>query len=99
MLYNEDIVNLYFMAKDCEAAYGQVFAIGGGIDNSLSLLELFKMLENKLGLKMEYRQLPWRESDQKVFVADIEKAKRIIGWEPNVSAEDGIGRMLDWLSK
>lgn len=97
VLYNEDIVNLYFMAKDCEAAYGQVFAIGGGIDNSLSLLELFQMLEKKLDIKMEYKQLPWRESDQKVFVADIEKAKRIIGWEPKVSAEDGIGRMLDWL--
>lgn len=99
VLYNEDIVNLYFTAKDCEAAYGQVFAIGGGIDNSLSLLELFKMLEIKLDIKMEYRQLPWRESDQKVFVADIEKAKRIIGWVPKVSAEDGIGRMLDWLRK
>lgn len=99
VLYNEDIVNLYFTAMDCEAAYGQVFAIGGGIDNSLSLLELFNMLENKLGIKMEYKQLPWRESDQKVFVADIEKAKRIIGWEPKVSAEDGIGRMLDWLRK
>lgn len=99
VLYNEDIVNLYFTAKDCEAAYGQVFAIGGGIDNSLSLLELFKMLEIKLDIKMEYRQLPWRESDQKVFVADIEKAKRIIGWEPKVSAEDGIVRMLDWLRK
>lgn len=97
VLYNEDIVNLYFTAKDCETAYGQVFAIGGGIDNSLSLLELFKLLEKKLGIKMEYKQLPWRESDQKVFVADIEKAKRIIGWEPKVSAEDGIGRMLDWL--
>ena len=47
---------------------------------------------------MEYKQLPWRESDQKVFVADIEKAKRIIGWEPQVSAKDGIDRMLDWLS-
>lgn len=99
VLYNEDIVNLYFMAKDCEAAYGQVFAIGGGIDNSLSLLELFQMLEKKLDIKMEYKQLPWRESDQKVFVADIEKAKHLIGWEPKVSAEDGIGRMLDWLRK
>lgn len=97
VLYNEDIVNLYFMAKDCKAAYGQVFAIGGGIDNSLSLLELFQMLEKKLDIKMEYKQLPWRESDQKVFVADIEKAKRIIGWDPKVSAEDGISRMLDWL--
>ena len=99
VLYNEDIVNLYFTAKDCEAAYGQVFAIGGGIDNSLSLLELFQMLEKKLDVKMEYKQLPWRESDQKVFVADIDKAKRIIGWVPKVSAEDGISRMLDWLRK
>lgn len=99
VLYNDDIVNLYFMAKDSEAAYGQVFAIGGGIENSLSLLELFKMLESKLGIKMEYKQLPWRESDQKVFVADIEKAKRLIGWEPKVSADDGISRMLDWLQK
>ena len=99
VLYNEDIVNLYFSAKDCKEAYGQVFAIGGGIENSLSLLELFAMLEKKLDIKMKYTQLDWRESDQKVFVADIEKAKRIIGWTPKVSADDGISRMLNWLMK
>ncbi len=99
VLYNEDIVNLYFMAKDSEKAYGQVFAIGGGIDNSLSLLELFAMLEGKLGIKMNFRQLPWRESDQKVFVADIGKAKNVIGWEPKVSADEGISRMLAWLKE
>ena len=77
--------------------YGQVFAIGGGIENSLSLLELFAMLEKKLDIKMNYTQLDWRESDQKVFVADIEKAKRIIGWTPKVSADDGISRMIAWL--
>lgn len=97
VLYNDDIVNLYFTAKDVQSAYGQVFAIGGGIANSLSLLELFFMLEKKLDINMDYKQLPWRESDQKVFVADIKKAKSIIGWEPKVTAEDGIGRMLDWL--
>ena len=99
VLFNDDVVNLYFMAKDCEAAYGQVFNIGGGIANSLSLLELFAMLEKKLDVKMTYRQLPWRESDQKVFVADIEKAKRVIGWEPKVSSEEGISKMLEWLEK
>lgn len=99
VLYNEDIVNLYFSAKDCKEAYGQVFAIGGGIENSLSLLELFAMLESKLDVKLNYSQLPWRESDQKVFVADIEKAKQIIGWEPKVSANEGISRMLDWLQQ
>lgn len=99
VLYSDDIVNLYFCAKDCEDAYGQVFAIGGGIENSLSLLELFAMLEDKLDIKMNYTQLPWRESDQKVFVADIEKARRIIGWEPKVSANDGVGMMLKWLQQ
>lgn len=66
-------MNLYFTAKDIDKAYGEVFNIGGGIENSLSLLELFDLLENKLDIEMTYTQLPWRESDQKVFVADIEK--------------------------
>lgn len=97
LLYSTDIVNLYFTAKDCKNAYGQVFNIGGGINNSLSLLELFEMLENKLKIKMNFKKLEWRESDQKVFVADIAKAKEIIGWQPAVSKEDGIKNMLDWL--
>lgn len=78
VLHGEDIVNLYFSAKDVEKAYGQAFNIGGGINNSLSLLELFKLLEQKLGIKMQYTQLPWRESDQKVFVADINKAANFL---------------------
>lgn len=99
VLYNDDIVDLYFSAKDCKEAYGQVFAIGGGIENSLSLLELFAMLENKLNIKLNFTQLPWRESDQKVFVADIGKAKHLIGWIPKVSADEGISRMLEWLQQ
>ena len=57
------------------------------------------MLESKLYVKLNYSQLPWRESDQKVFVANIEKAKQIIGWEPKVSADEGISKMLDWLQQ
>lgn len=98
VLYCDDIVSLYFKAKDVEDAYGQVFAIGGGMENSLSLLELFSLLEQKYSIRMTYQQLPWRESDQKVFVADIEKAKKILDWYPNVSANEGIDKMLAWLN-
>lgn len=98
VLHGEDVVNLYFTAKDIDKAYGEVFNIGGGIENSLSLLELFDLLENKLDIEMTYTQLPWRESDQKVFVADIEKATRILGWLPKVSKESGIDKMLAWLA-
>ena len=96
VLFNDDVVNLYFKAKDCKEAYGH---IGGGIKNSLSLLELFAMLEKMLDVKMEYKQLPWRESDQKVFVADIKKAQETIGWTPAVNSADGIRKMVEWLNK
>ena len=99
VLHATDVVNLYFSAKDCKEAYGQVFNIGGGIDNSLSLLELFAMLEQKLDIKMQYKQLQWRESDQKFFVADITKAQNIIKWQPAVNKEEGIERMLDWVKQ
>jgi CDP-paratose 2-epimerase len=99
VLHGEDVVGLYFKAKDVKEAYGQAFNIGGGIDNSLSLLELFGMLNEMLHIKMQYVQLPWRESDQKVFVADIQKAKEIIGWKPQVSKQEGINRMLNWLKE
>ena len=51
---------------------------------------LFAMLEDILGIQMDYVQLPPRQSDQKVFVADIEKIHSRIGWMPQVSAREGV---------
>lgn len=97
VLHAKDVVSLYFKTKDCKEAYGQAFNIGGGRDNSLSLLELFSMLENMLDIKMVYKEIPWRESDQKVFVADITMAKEIIGWNPVIDKISGIRSMIEWL--
>jgi len=69
------------------------------MQNSSSLLELFSFLETELDIKMTYTQLPPRESDQRVFVADLTKAKELIGWEPKVSKEEGIRKMIKWVSK
>jgi CDP-paratose 2-epimerase len=97
VLHGEDMVDLYFRtAAKTDALGGTVFNIGGGIDNSLSLLELFGMLEGHIGRKLDYRQIAVRESDQRFFVADIAKAKELIGWTPRVSSAEGIKRMLDW---
>jgi CDP-paratose 2-epimerase len=98
VLHNTDVVNLYFAAKDVTEDYGQAFNIGGGINNSLSLLELFGMLEEILDIKMNYRKIEWRESDQKIFVADNHKIINTTNWEPLVQTETGIKRMLEWLT-
>ncbi|MGK5087424.1 GDP-mannose 4,6-dehydratase [Bdellovibrionota bacterium FG-2] len=100
VLFASDLIDCYFGAASAiEKVRGQAFNIGGGMENSLSLLELFSFLESKLGVKLNYEKLPWRQSDQKVFVADIGKAKRLFGWVPKVSKETGLEKMIDWVAR
>lgn len=99
ILFADDLINCYFSAiKNIEHTAGQAFNIGGGMNNSLSLLELFKLLENSLDIKMDYTILPWRQSDQKVFVADITKAADTFNWQPSINKETGVNRMVEWVS-
>lgn len=99
VLHADDMTRLYFAALDrIDVSHGQAFNIGGGMENSLSLLELFVMLEDIAGTKLNFIKLAPRESDQRVFVSDLAKAKKILGWEPAVSARDGVRRMVEWVN-
>lgn len=95
VLHAEDMKRLYLAALEhMDQAKGQAFNVGGGIENSLSLLELFALLEEIVGVKLNYTQLPVRESDQRVFVADIKKIRQVTGWKPMVSKEIGVQKMV-----
>lgn len=98
VLHADDMVALYFrVVERIGEARGNAFNIGGGMSNSLSLLELFELLEGITGVKLAYTKLPPRESDQLLFVADISKAGRILEWQPQVDKVVGIERMLKWV--
>ncbi len=100
VLHANDMKKLYKAAIDnIEKAKGQAFNIGGGIENSLSLLELFSILEKRIEVRLNFRKLPVRESDQKFFVADLAKVNTILGWEPKVSSEEGLTNMLEWVNR
>ena len=77
-------------------AFGQAFNIGGGSGASLSLLELFVLLESQFGLVMRYTAGPPRLGDQKVFIADTSKARQFVGWSPSVSVAEGIAELVAW---
>lgn len=100
VLFASDLVRCYYLAVEhAERARGNAFNIGGGMENSLSLLELFKFLNGELGVTLKYQALPWRQSDQKVFVADISKARESFGWFPQVAKEEGLRRMIRWCER
>ncbi len=97
-LYADDTADLYFKAiENINKAKGNAFNIGGGMANSLSLLELFGILEQEMEVRLKYRKLPPRTSDQKIFVADINKVKSLLDWRPRVDKISGIKRMLEWV--
>jgi CDP-paratose 2-epimerase len=98
VLHAEDVVRLYFKAlSQIDQIKGQAFNIGGGVENSLSLLELFLELEKNLSISMEYKRLPARESDQLVFISDNSKIKAYTNWEPSINATEGLRKMLQWI--
>lgn len=99
VLHADDMKRLYQATlTNIDQAKGQAFNIGGGIENSLSLLELFTLLEQIVNTKLNYTKLPVRESDQRVFVADLTKAKQLLNWQPMVSAPAGVAKMVEWVS-
>lgn len=90
-----DVLNLYFCSvENISKICGQVFNIGGGVSNSLSLLELFDILEEQLDIQLKYERIAWRESDQKVFIADISKVKKILNWTPQIDSRKGIVNII-----
>lgn len=98
VLHADDMKRLYMAAvTQIDQAKGQAFNIGGGISNSLSLLELFALLEELAGVKLSYTKKPVRESDQRVFVSDLSKANKLLGWQPAVSSREGVARMYEWV--
>ena len=98
ILHAKDMIELYYLAlENTDKVSGKYYNIGGGMEQSLSLLELFNMLNDILNIKLEYDCKPFRISDQKVFVADISKINKDINWFPKVKAREGIEEMIYWI--
>ena len=99
VLFASDLINCYFKAVDeIDITKGNAYNIGGGFKNSLSLIELFKELEELLQITMSFKEQIVRKSDQKVFIANFDKAKNDFGWEPKVDYNEGLSNMLVWLN-
>jgi CDP-paratose 2-epimerase len=98
VLHGNDMVELYLLAAaNANRMKGQAFNVGGGVANSLSILELLGMLESMLGVTLAWRHVAPRTSDQRVFVADLSRVRAATGWAPRVGKEEGIRMMLEWV--
>jgi CDP-paratose 2-epimerase len=99
VLFIDDLVSAFGAAIDrIDRVKGQVFNIGGGPTNTMSLLELVKMLGELSGRPLAATYADWRPGDQRIFVCDVRKAERDLGWSPKVGVTDGVAKLYAWVS-
>lgn len=96
ILYVEDLVAAYDNFFKSDKRHG-VYNIGGGAENTTSLLELIEAIEKETGIKTVYSFSDWRPSDQKVYISDITKVSKELNWKPKIAPAYGIKMLVNWV--
>jgi CDP-paratose 2-epimerase len=99
VLYVDDLVEAFLLAEqNAQRLKGRAFNMGGGADNTISLLDLLDRIERLHGKRPPVAFDTWRTGDQRYYVSDTTAFQRETGWRPRVGAEEGIALLYDWLA-
>jgi CDP-paratose 2-epimerase len=98
ILFIDDLVDAFLLAQqNIKRLAGNAFNIGGGPENSVSLLELLDLLGELHGGDLSICFEDWRAADQRYYVTDTSKFTKLSGWKPQVGVNEGIKRLYEWI--
>ncbi len=93
----DDLLNAFEAVRTHAATTaGQVYNVGGGAENSVSLLELMQQIEKLTGQKISHRFEPARPGDQLFYVTDFAKLTRHTGWKPRMNVRQTLLAIHEW---
>jgi CDP-paratose 2-epimerase len=97
VLYVGDLLRAFEVVRQARSVTeGQVYNLGGGPDNTVSLLELIAEIERLTGRRIDYVHDRRRIGDQLVYITDFSKLRRHTGWEPQVDVRTTLATMAEW---
>jgi CDP-paratose 2-epimerase len=99
ILYIDDLLNGYDEAINrIKFAAGQVYNIGGGPENAISIWKEFgPILEELMDHEITVSWDDWRSGDQRIYISDIRKAQKELNWQPRITVDDGLRRLYSWI--
>lgn len=99
ILHIDDLLDGYDQAINrINLAAGQIYNIGGGPDNTISVWKEFgPLLEELVGHEIRVSWDDWRSGDQRIYVSDIRKVQEELNWKPQISVEAGIRKLYSWI--
>jgi CDP-paratose 2-epimerase len=98
VLFVDDLIAALLLAfRNIRMLSGQVFNIGGGVENTTSLRELLALIGQLHESKPRIKLANWRPGDQRYYVTNFSKFRTATGWSPRVGKLEGIRRLYNWL--
>ena len=97
ILHIDDLTRAYLLVLKDSLKNGIVYNIGGGSNNTVSLLELINLIEKKYHKKAHYSLEKPRPGDQKIFFSDNKKICEELGWKASIGIEEGLDKLYQWL--
>jgi len=98
VLFVDDLVDAFLLAHEhMDRIAGEAFNMGGGPENTVSLLELLDLIRELNAGECTIRFEPWRAADQRYYVSNTSKFRSATGWEPHIKVREGVRRLYQWL--
>jgi CDP-paratose 2-epimerase len=101
-----DVLAVHDLLRAFAAAYehrkltaGQVYNIGGGAANAISLLELLNGIETALKVRVQYRFRSARPGDQPIYITDFAKFSRHTDWTPERNVTQTVDDICEWYNR
>ena len=99
LLHVDDLIDAYeLVVGKRDQMDGRIYNIGGGPKFSRSVLGLVHGLERLTGRPVPFQHFDWRPGDQPVYISDISKAEKELGWKPQINPDAGVQSLMHWVN-
>ena len=98
LLFIDDLLEMYeLIITKAKYLKSTIFNAGGGIKNSMSILELLDFIKKEFKIKNKHEKKKGRGGDQKIYISDCSKAKKKLGWEVRTNIMQGMYKLKEWI--
>ena len=99
--YIEDTVDAFIKAAESPKSVGEVINFGSGQEISIGDLtdKITALISKDVEVVFDATRIRPISSEVERLVADVTKAKELVGWEPRFSLDDGIRKTIEWISE
>ena len=97
ILHISDLVSLFYDISKKKKIKSRVFNVGGGLKNSISILELINYLKKISNKKIKIKYFKERTSDQKIYISNNQRIFKELNWKPKINKNEGIKIIYNWI--